>query len=138
MHDSEVSNAQRLEEVCSTTLHDLYCSLGYIIHELKKIAENNIIVTQGGLGHPMNKFTLSSGLEILIKDAGSGAWYGSECKDCVHYPCHDALMALRLTPDKKLQVCLLNDKNKIDFDVESKEEAMRDALKVYEEAYFFK
>jgi hypothetical protein len=53
--------------------------------------------------------TLASGFEVVLKDSRAGAWYGEVCKDCRFYPCHDALMALRLTADRRLQFCLLRE-----------------------------
>jgi cyclic pyranopterin phosphate synthase len=46
---------------------------------------------------------------VVFKDSRAGAWYGDICKDCVFFPCHDALMALRLTSDGRLQFCLLRE-----------------------------
>jgi cyclic pyranopterin phosphate synthase len=58
---------------------------------------------------------LPSGLEVILKDSGAGAWYGSVCTGCRFFPCHDALMALRLTADLRLQFCLLRRDNTVDL-----------------------
>ena len=97
---------------------------------------------QGGLGHPMTAITLDSGLEILLKDSAEGAWYGSICKGCAFFPCHDALMALRLTADLRLQFCLLRGDNTIDLadivnDQPSLKDAIGKALLPYARASFF-
>jgi len=71
--------------------------------------------SEGGLGHPMATFHTTGGPPVRVKTAHSGAWYGDICRGCPHFPCHDALMALRLTPDGKLQRCLLRSDNLIDL-----------------------
>ena len=55
----------------------------------------------------MEVFKLAGGAEVVFKDSRAGAWYGPPCAGCAFFPCHDALMALRLTADARLQVCLL-------------------------------
>jgi len=69
----------------------------------------------GGLGHPMLSLALKGNVEVLIKSANAGAFYGDTCNGCTNFPCHDALMALRLTPDGKLQRCLLRNDNLLDL-----------------------
>jgi len=94
------------------------------------------VIYQGGLGHPMKSFTLENGLEIVFKDFHTGAWYSQICCDCIHYPCHDALMALRITPENDLQLCLLNSKKNLRFNSNNIYSVMKEALAVYQNAFF--
>lgn len=99
------------------------------------------IRTQGGLGHPMTVLRLSSGLEVLVKDSRAGAWYGSICRGCHFFPCHDALMALRLTADLHLQYCLLRSDITVDLadtinDDRALTEQIEAAFAPYEDARF--
>lgn len=136
------SFARRLAIKRGRRLEDLYTSLEhaadpFIGHELNRETR-----TQGGLGHPMTAITLDSGMEILLKDSNEGAWYGSVCKTCIFFPCHDALMALRLTADMRLQFCLLRGDNTIDLteivnDQSSLAAAIDDALLPYAGASFY-
>lgn len=135
------SFARRLALKRGRRLEDLYTPLEhaadpFIGHELGRKTR-----TQGGLGHPMTAITLGSGLEVLLKDSTEGAWYGSICKNCAFFPCHDALMALRLTADMRLQFCLLRGDNTIDLsrivrDEPSLKEAIDEALLPYAGASF--
>lgn len=135
------SFARRLAIKRGRRLEDLYMPLEhaadpFIGHEVSRETR-----TQGGLGHPMTAITLDSGLEILLKDSTEGAWYGSICKDCVFFPCHDALMALRLTANLRLQFCLLRGDNTIDLteiltDQSALQDAIGEALSPYAGAQF--
>ncbi|MCP4306389.1 MAG: hypothetical protein GY788_16295, partial [bacterium] len=78
---------------------------------------------------------------MIVKDATSGSWYGPICDGCVHYPCHDALMALRLTADLRVQFCLLREDITVDLsalirgrDAEGLSAALSAALREYERA----
>lgn len=73
--------------------------------------KNEISCPAGGIGTPMPRFQLGNGGTVTIKDSRLGTWYGECCKNCIHYPCQDALMALRLTADGFLQSCLLRSDN---------------------------
>jgi cyclic pyranopterin phosphate synthase len=95
-------------------LRELYTPLEGVASHLASLATDVTTLRQGGLGHPMTVFTLASGLQIIVKDATAGAWYGPMCTPCLHYPCHDALMALRLTADLRLQFCLLREDVTVD------------------------
>lgn len=97
------------------SLKDLYLPLGPLAKRLSGYAAGRKTISQGGLGHPMTTLVMGSGLTILIKDHRLGAWYGSVCSACKHYPCHDALMALRLTADLRLQFCLLKQDVTVDL-----------------------
>ena len=97
------------------TLADLYTPLDGVVKRLRDQAVSVRSSVQGGLGHPMTSLVLPSGLEVLVKDHNRGAWYGPICKGCSHYPCHDALMALRVTADARLQFCLLREDEVIDL-----------------------
>src|SRR5262249_43829862 len=88
---------------------DLYSPLDIVRARLTERASSIRQMTQGHLGHPMSAYRLPSGLDVVLKDHRDGAWYAAICHGCSHYPCHDALMAIRLTPDARLQFCLLRD-----------------------------
>jgi GTP 3',8-cyclase len=122
-------------------LPELYVPLETFATRFAAMAIKQEVRSQGGLGHPMTVVTLPSGLEIMLKDSDAGAWYGSVCNGCLFFPCHDALMALRLTADMRLQFCLLRQDNTVDL-----LDAVRDedqlgaligaALEPYVDAYF--
>jgi len=111
-------------------------ALEAVISSVRSISKSEKLISQGGLGHPMNSFTLENGLEVMIKDCHSGAWYSQICCDCLHYPCHDALMALRLTPENSLQLCLLNSRKNLSFNSDNIYSVMKEALTVYQDAFF--
>lgn len=90
-------------------MDSLYIPLHEVAAGFRRRAATTETRSQGGLGHPMTAMTLPSGFELVLKDSRAGAWYGDVCRDCRFYPCHDALMALRLTADRRLQFCLLRD-----------------------------
>jgi cyclic pyranopterin phosphate synthase len=93
-----------------------YDDLARVIKRLEGSgAPKTIEVASGGLGHPMPTFYMKGGPVVQVKTALLGAWYGEICHSCRHFPCHDALMALRLTPDGRLQRCLLRSDNLIDI-----------------------
>jgi GTP 3',8-cyclase len=99
----------------------------------------------GGLGHPMPTFRIEDGPPIQVKTARLGAWYGDICRSCRHFPCHDALMALRLTPAGMLQRCLLRSDNLIDLLTPLRtgvpdhaiQERIDDAIATYRSARFY-
>ncbi len=139
LQDTEAGNSYRLSEIGVEQLAELYVSLVSICAEIEKEAVSSKIVYQGGLGHPMNEFKMLSGLTITVKNSENGAWYGKICETCASYPCHDALMAIRLTSDNRLQYCLLNEEATISLNGLTKDEVAHvfsDSLKVYEDAYF--
>jgi cyclic pyranopterin phosphate synthase len=63
----------------------------------------------------MTVLETQKGLRVIVKDSQAGAWYGNVCQGCKFYPCHDALMALRLTADMRAQVCLLREDITVDL-----------------------
>jgi cyclic pyranopterin phosphate synthase len=75
---------------------------------------------------------------VLLKNATNGAWYNTKCKECRHYPCHDALMALRFSTDNTLQFCL-NGERRIDLnrlinsEIETK---FAESMRFFQEATF--
>jgi len=69
----------------------------------------------GGLGHPMENHRLPSGVTATWKQFAKGTCYGDACQTCSDFPCDDALMALRLLPDGRLQTCLKRDDNLFDL-----------------------
>ena len=109
------SFARRLAIKRGRKLSELYMPLETFAERFSALAVRSEIRTQGGLGHPMTVVTLPSGLEVMLKDSGAGAWYGSVCNGCPFFSCHDALMALRLTADLRLQFCLLRQDNTVDL-----------------------
>ncbi|MGH3431133.1 MAG: radical SAM protein [Mycobacteriales bacterium] len=115
LDEGSESFARRLAIKRGTKLSELYVPLGTFAEKFLAVAVQREVRTQGGLGHPMNVATLPSGLEIMFKDSGVGAWYGSICNGCPFFPCHDALMAIRLTADLRLQFCLLRRDNTADL-----------------------
>lgn len=131
--------SKRLSAIGHSCMADLYldCSGVYAMLDSKG---HYTVITQSGLGHPMRQYLLSSGLKVTVKDFKNGAWYNPSCRSCSHYPCHDALMALRLTPERKLQFCLLNGENSIDiaaalgFGEKSLDQAMETVLSYFSSA----
>jgi cyclic pyranopterin phosphate synthase len=109
------SFARRLAIKRGKKLADLYLPLETFTEQFSAVAVKQEVRGQGGLGHPMTVVTLPSGLEVMLKDSTAGAWYGSVCNGCPFFPCHDALMALRLTADLRLQFCLLRQDNTVDL-----------------------
>ena len=134
--------AKRLAKLIpGAQLADLYCDMTHLRRWLTHNSAERSIGTQGDLGHPMEQFRLLSGLQVILKDSSAGAWYGSICAKCNFYPCHDALMALRLGPDGNLQFCLLNSEANINLtNIRGDEQAIQrridSALEVYETAKF--
>ena len=125
------------------TINDLYYPLDNFIPVLQDYALSSSITYQPGkLGHPMDTFVMSTGLKVLLKDARKGAWYGDICHGCPFYPCHDALMALRLTADGKLQRCLAREDNlvsiigSLDNSLGKKDELIKSVLDTYSHAHY--
>ena len=144
LHTGGESFAGRLAIRRKTHLPELYKPLGVMLDDLKRQADKVSRRTQGELGHPMTVLHFSDGFEVVFKDSREGAWYGDICKDCAFFPCHDALMALRLTSDARLQFCLLRDEIAIDLaPITAKPQADLDtlvhrAISEYSSAYFRK
>lgn len=125
------------------SLEKLYLPLDGFAKILANKSKNYETIYQGGLGHPMTLINLNSGLKVIVKDHQRGAWYGSICRKCKFYPCHDALMALRLTPDYRLQYCLLREDITADLgqyiisnDFQSLHHELKRALAIYETSTF--
>ena len=141
LHQGVGSFGPRLMQIRGVGLRDLYSPLAAIEERFRSKAVSRSIESQGDLGHPMVKLVLPSGLELIFKDANAGRWYGDICRNCAHFPCRDALMALRITPDLKIQFCLLNDAVSIDISKEQNDpialdEAIGRALQIYTDTYF--
>lgn len=139
LQNTEVGNNYRLGEFGVKRLSELYVSLASICAEIRRESISESIVYQGGLGHPMNEFKMASGLTITVKNSENGAWYGKICENCPSYPCHDALMAIRLTSDNRIQYCLLNEEATISLNgltVDEIAHVFSDSLGVYEHAHF--
>lgn len=115
-------------------------SSSYIFDRIYKMldvaAVSSSTAFQGGLGHPMKVFQMSDTFQIICKDARKGAWYSEMCYECLSYPCHDALMALRLTPYDSFQLCLLNDKMHWTFTPSDIEQKFVSILSLYQNANF--
>lgn len=136
------SFAQRLSKLRGKPLKDLYVPLDQVVQKMRPQAISETVVRQGDLGHPMLSMRLMSGLRITVKSHTAGAWYGSICKACPHYACHDALMALRLTADMRLQFCLLREDVAVDLrpvlarGADALKVTLSDALSVFQHAAF--
>ncbi|WP_433531017.1 radical SAM protein [Micromonospora sp. CA-263727] len=123
-------------------IRDLYVPLESITAQFAEDAVEISTRTQGGLGHPMTVLSFATGFEVVVKDSTAGAWYGSVCDTCPLFPCHDALMALRLTADLRLQFCLLREDITVplgelfDSDGGELESTVQRALDVYAGATF--
>ncbi|MEE3343673.1 MAG: radical SAM protein [Bacilli bacterium] len=135
LHKSVNSNSDRLDKACGKKLENLYTNLDF---ENKICFDSEpVTIFQGGLGHPLKVYKIGD-LDVIMKDASNGAWYGECCNNCEYYPCHDALMALRVLPNNNLQICLMNERNlyKINNDeVEDRKQFSR-CLKIYKNARF--
>ncbi|WP_433635549.1 radical SAM protein [Nocardia sp. CA-120079] len=123
------------------SIDSLYVPLHEVAAGLQARAATVDTRSQGGLGHPMTVLTLASGFEVVLKDSRAGAWYGEVCTDCRFYPCHDALMALRLTADRRLQFCLLREEISIPLheilgDPQQLDSVLSRALSTYATAQF--
>lgn len=136
------SFARRLTITRGSRVKDLFVSLSGDSW-LHRAPMKDTVRGQGDLGHPMRSLTFPSGFEVLVKDSGSGAWYGQSCRTCPLYPCHDALMGLRLTADLRLQFCLLREDITVPLvdhlragDTATLKKRIRDALQVYADATF--
>ena len=140
IEDGTETFVQRMRLLGFDSLRELYLPLQNIAENLRRRAINERRFQQpGGLGNPMLGFTMKSGLEVVIKDHHAGAWYGSICRGCKHYPCSSALMALRLTADARLQYCLFREDLCIDTKLVEPQrltDVIASALRVYDEAVF--
>ncbi len=123
-------NGEKQSEVVSSSLFDV------LYQYLDSIAQEYKIEFQGGLGHPMRVYKISDSFKVICKDARRGAWYCDLCLNCSHYPCHDALMALRVTPSNSFQLCLLNNKMHWKFDSSNMEDQLVSIMKHYQHAFF--
>lgn len=135
------SFARRLAVKRGRRLADLYFPFETLTTMFARSATTVDIRAQGGLGHPMTAFTLPSGLQVVLKDGRAGAWRGSICRGCRFFPCHDALMALRMTADLRLQFCLLREDITVSLagligNERALQAAVADALAVYGTAVF--
>lgn len=103
---------------------------------------SEIINAPGGLGHPMKRYLLDGNVDVIVKTSAAGAFYHEDCKKCKNYPCYDALMALRLTPDGFLQRCLLRDDTLVDlkpyiYEDKNLDKKIAEVLNTYSEAEFY-
>jgi release factor glutamine methyltransferase len=93
-----------------------YLNFKQIEDQLGKVAVSvSWVFPPGGLGSPMPKYLLKNGVEVFLRDATIGTNYHETCKDCVNFPCQDALISLRLTSDGKLKRCLIRDDNLVEI-----------------------
>lgn len=94
----------------------LHANLEPLKASLRKEAESvETVYVMGGLGHPMEVLHLQGGASVTWKMFRGGACYGPSCRSCDHFPCDDALMALRLLPNGCLQTCLKREDNLVDL-----------------------
>lgn len=135
---------QRLARTRKLKLQDLYVPLSRHLEKFKRCAAREEICRQGDLGHPMTSLVMPSGMRLIFKDSRAGAWYGSTCGGCSFFPCHDALMALRLTADLQLQLCLLREDIAVPLKAAVRagdatlRDTISDVLSRYSDAYFLK
>lgn len=109
-----------------------------IVPQLRKLGKESkakFSTQAGGLGSPMPEFIMPNEVNVIVRDSTIGSHYGDICKTCKLFPCQDAIMALRLTSDGKLQRCLYREDNLIDLRICDKEKrlnnAINDALNTY-------
>ena len=135
MHESIENNSSRLDKEFNKKLQDLYTNLNF--EDKLCFDAEPTTVFQGGLGHPLKVYNMGA-LDVIMKDAKNGAWYGECCEDCDLHPCHDALMALRVLPGNNLQLCLMNQDNMYSFtnDEEEDRNQFQRCLKIYDNAKF--
>ena len=69
----------------------------------------------GGLGTPMIVFQTENGTKVLLRDGQVGTNYHESCKQCKNYPCHDALISMRITHNGFIKRCLIRDDNLVDI-----------------------
>lgn len=69
----------------------------------------------GGLGTPMIVFQTENGIKVLLRDGQVGTNYHESCRLCKNYPCHDALISMRITHNGFIKRCLIRDDNLIDI-----------------------
>jgi cyclic pyranopterin phosphate synthase len=140
IEDGMETFAQRIRLLGFGSLRKLYLPLQNVADSLRKRAVSERRFHQpGGLGNPMIRFTMPSGMSVVIKDHHTGAWYGSICNGCKYYSCSSALMALRLTADARLQHCLFREDLCIDtklIESDKLREVIADALRIYDQAVF--
>ena len=136
LHESKINNSSRLDDNYNTQLQDLYMGLD---HKSKYLADlkPSVLFQKGGIGHPQ-KFYRIDNLNVVLKDANNGAWYGECCENCKMYPCHDALMGLRLLPNNSFQICLLNEEQVYKFNKNNEEQVLKKCLSFYKNAKFIK
>jgi cyclic pyranopterin phosphate synthase len=96
--------------------NDEFLHLGYVVDALKlRTKDVTYSYPPGGLGTPMITLHLDSGAKVLLRDATVGTNYDKKtCGVCKYYPCHDALISLRLTHDGHLKKCLIRNDNLLD------------------------
>jgi len=92
-----------------------YISLNVIEKKLETMAvSTGWGFPPGGLGTPMPEYTLKNSLKVYLRDATIGTNYHELCKNCLNFPCQDALISLRITSDGKLKMCLIRDDNLVE------------------------
>jgi len=118
-----------------------YLNLRPLIKNLAAMAiSSDTFPCTGGLGTPMPRFIMPNGVTVLVKDATIGTWYGDVCKNCINFPCQDAIMSLRLTSDGFLQRCLIRSDNLMDVTVMRSccviDELISTGLRTYQDAEY--
>lgn len=96
----------------------------------------------GGLGHPMVTYKISEKVNVQLKSNKEGAYYNEKCTLCDNYQCHDAIMALRLTPYGFLQTCLLREDNMLNirpyiFDNQNMSKEIYEIFEMYKSSKFY-
>ena len=126
-------------------LSQFYFSFDDVEKDLSEKALSCSVTTPPcGIGTPMPVFKMANGATVMIKDARKGTWYGDTCAGCKHYPCQDAIMALRITSDGCLQRCLIRSDNLVNLlaqlesvtDRKVIDSAIKTVLLTYDKAVF--
>lgn len=81
----------------------------------QQATSSEVVYAPGGLGHPMEVFYIGNDASVIWKMFATGTCYSPSCRQCSHFPCDDALMALRLLPNGCLQTCLKREDNLLDL-----------------------
>jgi len=89
----------------------------------------------GGLGTPMIVFQTESGGKVLLRDGQVGTNYHESCKQCKNYPCHDALISMRITHNGYIKRCLIRDDNLVDIRTPLRRGDLQEVEKLIYESY---
>ena len=88
-------------------VRDILISMGYVQTGKEEAA--------GGIGSPLQVFSMKSSCNVLLKDSTQGTFYNKKCEDCNYYPCQDAVISVRITHDGHIKRCLFNNENLVNL-----------------------